>query len=72
MTNGKFKVVFDHVNQRATMSIVDSGDNVLIDFRGDELSGMRFPYSHLKEYKELFEKIEDDGKTGRYYFPKDI
>lgn len=58
----------DHETQTATLSFIDDVTGFSpLDFRGQELKDMRFPYSHLTNYDFLFEKLEK-GQDGFEYF----
>lgn len=69
MANQKMLVTFNHANKTATMAFVNDQNEILYDYKGQELNNMAFPYENLSSYNFLFEKIEDDGNIGRYYFP---
>lgn len=71
MPNAKMLVTFNHISKTATMAMISEDNEILIDYKGQPLENMTFPYENLKLYPLLFEKISDDGRIGKYYFPVD-
>ncbi|MDC9722722.1 MAG: hypothetical protein PSN34_08100 [Urechidicola sp.] len=67
---GKILVTFHHSEKIAKMKILDKNNNIMVDKNNKIMENMQFPYSHLEFYKDLFEKIDDDGAIGNYYFNK--
>lgn len=60
----------DHNAKTATLSFIDEATGFSpVDFRGQELKDMSFPYSHLTDYDFLFENL-GVGADGfeRYHF----
>lgn len=70
MAQGRLKIRFNHQLRTATFSMVDSEDEVLIDYKGQLLENMQYDYSKLEMYKDFHELKSDDGVIGIYYFPK--
>lgn len=51
-------VLANHVTKIATLNFIDEEKNlVAIDGKGEELIGMKFPYSNIEDYDFMFESL---------------
>lgn len=58
----------DHKTQTATLSFIDEATGFSpLDFRGQELKDMRFPYTHITDYDFLFVKLGIRSDGFEYY-----
>jgi hypothetical protein len=58
----------DHKTKKATLSLIDEETGFSpVDFRGEELRDMAFPYNHIFEYDTLFDNLGKDSDGFDYF-----